>query len=168
MALPTTFTEWINPRLANDWWLIMLPAQQNFMTNVFYQFLPSHSDAEIPSYTSGMSNFTSGMKRPDLITGKPSDVEHTWQDVFAGIASDLREAQLIVNVFEASDSIGFTVDTRIKFDGVLWQTTPTYTLLKINIDAFKAVPQTGDGVYMLAISQLGMITDNVWREVPTK
>lgn len=164
MPLPTDFTEWINPRLTVDYWATMMPAQQMYLSGVdFVQFLKSHSDSNIPSYTSAMNNYNAGMKVPNLITGKPSDVPYTWQQVFPSIVADLREAQLIVNVFDAPDSIGFEVDTRVYFDGVLWHTTPTLTLAKSAITDFTTAPDVQ--VWIASNPALARITGNEWREV---
>lgn len=110
-----------------------------------------------------MQNFNAGMKVPDLVTGKPSDVAYNWQQVFPSIVADLREAQLIVNVFDAPDSIGFEVDTRVYFDGVLWHTTPTLTLAKSAISDFSTAPDVQ--VWIASNPALARITGNEWREV---
>lgn len=170
MPLPQSFTDWIYDALTNYWWFINLPAQQNRLARdgVFTQFFVSHTDDNVPAYTSQMNNFNQGRKVPDNITAKPSDVAENWKQVYPGLVADLMEAQFLVHVFESPDVHGFIVDTRIWFDGVLWHTTPTLTLDKARVSEFLAIPPTQDEAWVVAVQSVTTITDNVWREMVTE
>lgn len=161
------FHAWVYPRLQDDFWGVVMPAQQIRVASagIFTQFFASHTEGNIPTYSSGMQNFNPGMSTPDALTGKPSDVDESWSDAFPGLVGELREAQYTVDVFENRDVVGFVVDTRVYFDGVLWQITPTFTLPRGNVSAFVDIPTTGNQAYVDAVLALGSITDNEWREV---
>lgn len=166
--LPEAFTSWIYPKLQNDWWGIIVPSQQDWLAingSMFAQFLPSHSDNNTPTYGTGMPSFNSGMKVPNNLNGRPTDVDVSWGSAFPSLVGNLREAQYRVDVYETPTSIAFACVTRVYYDSVLWQITPTLNLLKENIGLFVAIEQTKDIVYIASVSALCTITGNEWREV---